>query len=235
LAVARVGGTLGAPTRIHDTRPLLLALVAAAAVPAEGRAAPTAICHCFKDRSFDPAKPAAADPYILATTRSSLLSAALGPGKGSLVKAVMGGTAPDDLWVAHWAGARTGQGGDALLAAKEAKGSWRAALAGSKDLGAAFDRALASSASDAALAALAVDDVLVGRVGASPEELALLRAAGARSEEVVLAALLSVRLRTPAMPILARVRSGAGTWGTALRDAGLAPQDMDGMVRGLVR
>lgn len=147
----------------------------------------------------------------------------------------MGGTAPDDLWIAHWAGARMGRGGDALLAAKEAKGSWRAALDGAKDLGAAFDRALASDASDGALAALAVDDVLVSRVGASGEELTLLRAAGARTEEVVLAAVLSVRLGTPAMPILARVRSGAGTWGTVLRDAGLAPQDLDGVVRGLVR
>ncbi len=216
-------------------RPLLLAVVAALAVPAAGSAAPTATCHCFKDRSFDPAKPAAADPYILATTRSSLLSAALGPGKGSLVQAVMGGTSPDDLWVAHWAGARMGRPGDALLAAKERTGSWRAALEGSRDLGAVFDRALASAVPDAALAALAVDDVLVGRIGASAEELALLRAAGARSEEVVLAAILSVRLRTPAMPILARVRSGAGTWGTVLRDAGLAPQDMDEVVRAMMR
>jgi hypothetical protein len=233
--VAGGGGTLGAPRGTSDMRPLLLAFLAAAAVPAAGRALPTATCHCFKDRSFDPARPGAADPYILATTRSSLLSAALGPGKGSLVQAVMGGTAPDDLWVAHWAGARMGRPGDALLAAKEEKGSWRAVLAGSKDLGAAFDRALASAAPDATLAALAVDDVLVGRLGVPAEELALLRAANARSEEVVLAAVLSVRLRTPAMPLLARVRSGAGTWGTVLRDAGLAPQDMDGVVRGLMR
>jgi hypothetical protein len=217
-------------------RPLLVAAALAAlfSAPIAG-AAPTATCHCFKDRSFDPERPAAADPYILATTRSSLLSAALGPGKGTLVQAVMGGTPAEDLWIAYWAGARTGRGGEALLAAKEEKGSWRAALSGAKDLGAAFERALALAASDAALAALAVDDVLVSRVGVPGEELALLRAAGARSEEVVLAAVLSARLGTPAMPILARVRSGAGTWGTVLRGAGLAPKDMDGVVRGLMR
>jgi hypothetical protein len=219
-------------------RPLLLVPVlalAGAAAPAATFAAPTATCHCFKVRSFDPAEPAAADPYILATSRSSVLSAAFGAGKASLVQAVMSGTAPDDLWVAHWAGARSATDAAALLEAREAKGSWRAALAGAKGLGDTFARALAAGASDAALAALAVDDVLASRIGAAAEDLTLLRAAGARSEEVVLAAVLSVRLGTPAMPILARVRSGAGTWGTVLRDAGLAPQDMDGVVRALVR
>jgi hypothetical protein len=218
-------------------RSLLLAVAAlsAAAVPAQGRAAPTAACHCFKDRTFDPAAPGSADPYILATTRSSVLSAALGPPKAELVKTVMTGTPADDLWIAHWAAARTGQGGDALLASKERAGSWSAALAGSKGLGEPFERALADGAPDTALAALAMDDVLVRRVAASEEEVALLRAARARSEEVVLAAVLSVRMGTPAMPLLARVRSGAATWGTVLRDAGLTPKDMDAVVRTLVR
>jgi hypothetical protein len=214
--------------------PALALALALSAAPSRAAAAPVATCHCFKDRSFDPGRPAAADPYILATTRSSLLSAALGPGKGALVQAVMGGTPAEDLWIAHWAGARTGRPGEELLRAKEQKGSWRAALSGAKGLGAAFERALGSAASDAALAALAVDDVLGSRVGIAAEELRLLRAADARSEEVVLAAVLSAKLGTPAMPLLARVRSGAGTWGTVLRDAGLAPQDMDGVVRALV-
>jgi hypothetical protein len=40
---------------------------------------------------------------------------------------------------------------------------------------------------------------------------------------------------TAAMPFLARVRSGAGTWGSILRDQGLAPEDMDRVVRALVK
>jgi hypothetical protein len=218
-------------------RSLLLAatLLPALAAPLAPRAEPTVTCHCFKNRSFDPADPAAADPYILATTRSSLLSAALGPGKGSLVRAVMGGAAPDDLWIAHWVAARAGGDAGALLEAKGAKGSWRAALAGAKGLGAPFERALAANAPDAALAALAVDDVLVARLAAPAEDVAALRASGARSEEVVVAAVLAVRGGTAAMPLLARVRSGRATWGTTLRDAGLAPEDMDVVVRRLVR
>ncbi len=217
-------------------RSLLVAAAVLAALPSSVRAAaPTAACHCFQQRTWDPSEPGAADPYVLATTRSSLLSAAFGVGKGSLVRAVMGGVSPDDLWIAHWAAARAGGDADALLAAREERRSWKRALAGAKGLGPAFGAALASGAPDAALSAIAVDDVLTARLGADAEDVALLRAARARSEEVVLAAVLSARLGTPAMPILARVRSGQATWGSTLHEAGLAPQDMDGVVRGMVR
>src|SRR5512139_4163179 len=70
----------------------------AEAAPSADAAKSTAGCHCFRDRTFELERPAAVDPYILATTRSSLLSAAFGPGKASLVQAVMTGTAPEDLW-----------------------------------------------------------------------------------------------------------------------------------------
>jgi hypothetical protein len=214
---------------------LAIALAGLAAVPSVSRAAPTVDCHCFQDRTWDPTRPASADPYVLATTRSSLLSAAFGVGKGTLVRTVMGGTPADDLWIAYWSGARAGRDPEALLAAKRTKGSWKATLAGAKGLGPAFEGALSSGAPDAALSALAVDDVLLGRLGANVEDVALLRAAGARSEEVVLASVLSIRLRTPGMPILARVRTGKATWTSTVNDAGLAPHDLDAVVRGLVR
>lgn len=216
-------------------RSLLVAAALLASLPVAARAAPTVACHCFKDRSFDPAQPASADAYILATTRSSLLSAAFGAGKGGLVRAVMNGVAPDDLWIAHFAGARLGRGAPGLLEEKGAKGSWKAALAGAGGLPPAFAKALAAGAGDAALAALAIDEVLVERAGASAEDVAALRASRARSEEVVLAAVLAVHGKTAGMPLLARVRSGGATWGTTLRDAGLAPEDMDRVVRAAVR
>ncbi len=213
----------------------LAVLAALSALPPAARAAPTVECHCFQSRTWDPDAPAAADPYVLATTRSSLLSAAFGVGKGTLVRTVMGGRPADDLWVAWWSGARAGRDPAALLAAKAKQGSWRRALAGAKGLGAPFERALAAGRDDAALAALAVDDVLVGRLRASAEDVGALRASGARSDEVVLAAVLSLKLQTPAVPILARVKGGAASWGSTLHDAGLAPQDLDGVVRALVR
>jgi hypothetical protein len=212
--------------------PLAVTIAAAPAVP---RAGPTVECHCFKDRTWDPGQPASADPYVLATTRSSLLSAAFGVGKKDLVQAVMGGTSADDLWIAYWAGARAGRDPSALLAGRQQLGSWQAALEGATGLGLAFDGALALGSADGKLSAIAIDDVLLGRLHANAEDVALLRAAKATSEEVVLAAVLALRLRTPAMPVLSRVRSGKATWGSTLHDAGLAPHDMDAVVRGLVR
>jgi len=213
------------------------ALALAAALgpsPAAGQGA-AAGCHCFRDRTYDPARPAAADPYVLATSRSSLLSAAFAVPKAELVQGAMGGTAPEDAWVARWAGARAGRDAGALLEAKGAKGSWRAALAGASGLGAPFQAALARGASDAELAALAVDDVLVARFRADPAAVESLRAAGATSEQVVVAAILAARLGTPTVPLLKAVQAGQTTWGSLLADAGLPPKEIDAFVRARVR
>ncbi|HET9553331.1 MAG TPA: hypothetical protein VFP50_10215, partial [Anaeromyxobacteraceae bacterium] len=150
------------------TRRLLPLLAAALLAPAAARAEGTGGCHCFQDRTFDPARPAAADPYVLATTRSSLLSAAYGIQKASLVRAVMTGSAPEDLWIAEWVGAKAGRPAAQLLAAREERGSWPAALQGATGLGAPFEAALAAGGDARSLAALAVDDVLVHRLGADP-------------------------------------------------------------------
>src|SRR5512137_1238923 len=128
--------------------PAATLLLALALLPAHAAAVSAPACPCFKDRTFDPIRPAAADPYILATTRSSLLSAAYGVPKADLVQAVMTGTDPDDLWVAHWAAARTGASARSLLDAREKAGSWQAALGGARAarLGPAFEKALAAGA-----------------------------------------------------------------------------------------
>ncbi len=201
---------------------------------AEG-AKSTAGCHCFRDRAYELDRPAAADPYILATTRSSLLSAAFGPGKASLVQAVMTGTAPEDLWIAYFAAARAGGETGALLDAKGAKGAWKPVLEGAKGLDGAFAGALARGAPDAELAAIAVDDVLVKRAGATADAVHALRKAGASTEETILATVLSRKLSTQAVPLVQRVRGGKATWGSVLNDAGIVPKQMDAIVRGIVR
>jgi hypothetical protein len=217
--------------------PFVILALAAAAAPVAASAAPTATvtCHCFRNRSFDPADPPAADPYILAATRSSLLSASFGVAKGPLVKAVMTGTAPEDLWVAHWSAARTGRTASFLLDALSETGSWRVALAGTKGLSAEFEAALGKGASSVELAALAVDDVLAARLGADRSGIGALRASGATSEQVIVATFLAGRLKVPAADLLARFRAGKATWGTLLNEAGLAPEQIEAAIRGAVR
>jgi hypothetical protein len=214
---------------------LALATMLAATAPAASSAAPTVACHCYQDRTFDPERPAAADPYILATTRSSLLSAAFGVDKRSLVSAVMTGTAAEDLWVAQFAGARAGRPAAALLALHQDRGNWAAALAGLPGLDGPFAAALAAGADGRALAGLAVDDVLVSRLHAAPAAVRSLRDAGATPEERILASALAAHLSAPTLPLLINVRAGKASWGEVLRDAGLSPRDLDGLIRRLAR
>ncbi|BDG01150.1 hypothetical protein [Anaeromyxobacter oryzae] len=218
-------------------RRLLVAAVLLVASPALSRAASTVACHCYKDRTFDPGRPAAADPYVLATTRSSLLSAAYGASKAALVRAVMSGTSPDALWIAYWVSGRADRSASALLDAAGAGQAWKDVLAGAEGLGPAFDAALArgASESESELAALAVDDVLVARTGADAAGVRALRVGKASSEEVILATVLGRKTGAPGPQLLERIRSGAATWGTLLAEAGLAPEALDGLVRAGVR
>lgn len=231
-------GRLRRPRRLPSAFPpaALLALAAFAPLPARAEGAPAAACHCFQDRTWEPERPGAADAYLLATTRSSLLSAASGAPKRELVAAVMGGTPAEDLWISRWAGARLGRDPGDLLSSRRARGGWGPALAGAAaSLPPAFAAALRRGADAAALAALAVDDVLVSRLGLPPGALASLRASGAPTEQVVLAAVLQRHLGAPARPLLDEVRAGRATWGQVLHDSGLVPKDLDGLVRRLVR
>lgn len=218
--------------------PAILAALFALLAPAGPRAGESATsCHCFTNRTFDPARPAAADPYILATARSSVLSAAFAVPKATLVQDVMSGSDPDDLWVAFWAGARTGRDAAGLLAAKGRTGSWKGVLDGSSAarLPAGFRSALDRSAAARELAPFAVDDVLTTRLAARPADLASLRAVGATSPEVILATLLAPRLRVPPGEVLARFRSGTVSWGMLLDEAGLKPKEIDPAVRKAIR
>lgn len=214
-------------------RLLFTAAVVVAAIPSGGRADAAGACHCYRERTFDLERPGAVDPYLLATSRSSLLSAAFGPPKRELVEAVMTGTSPDDLWIAHWAASRTGTPPSRLLEAKKAGGSWKAALAPPGRLGKAFEGALSRGAADGELAALAVDDVLTSRLRVEPAAVAALHEAGASPGEAILAVVLADRLQTKPVTVLASVKGGGATWGQVLQGLGLTPKDIDPLVRRL--
>ena len=215
----------------------LLTLAALLVAPGHVRAEePVAACHCFRDRSYDPDKPAAADPYILATTRSSTLAAVYGAEKATLVRIVMGGTPADDLWVAHWAGARLGKDPLSLLERRKTARAWTEVIGASdaKLLGGAFAEQLAGGASREALAAVAVDAVVVDHLNAAPDLVRVTRAAGAGSAELILTLILAPRLGLGPPDLLAAVKDGK-SWGALLTEAGIAPADIDEVVKSVVQ
>jgi hypothetical protein len=191
-------------------------------------------CHCFTDRSYDAARPAAADPYFLATTQNSFFAAAFGVDKKTIVINKQRGVSADDLWVAYWLTARSGSDPAALIRERTTKGSWRQVVTGSdildKSRGTRVVDALKANAVDERLANLVVDELLLRfRFYGEPELLAL-RKAGAGNQELILAYVIAAKIRQPAIQLYRNVRRGSTSWGALLQRAKIDPAEIQSEV-----
>jgi hypothetical protein len=215
--------------------PLLALLLVASAAPA----APTITCHCFQDRSFEPQRPAAADPYILATTQNSLLAAAFGLPKKEVVRAKMAGASGDRLWVVHYLAACSGHAAGQIEAARQQASEWQSILKSLRFdpglLSPRFVSALGQTGSDEALATAVVDATLELRMGAEPAAIDALRTAGATSQETILAIFLAHRTSRSAVELLQQVKSGKATWGEILNGSGIEAMNIDDEIGRLLR
>jgi hypothetical protein len=199
---------------------LLCAFLFVSAALPEARAAVN--CHCFRDRTFDPAAPSKADPYLLATARNGLLAGAAGVEKGVMVKARMTGGGENDLWIAYRIGVLASLPAEKLLAARAATPSWREALDGLQvtgDVGGPAFTLARSRGDDAGMARALADEALRTGFGLSGETVADLRAQDADNGEAALAAFLAGP-EEPAPALLRDVRSGRRTWGQILTARG---------------
>jgi hypothetical protein len=214
--------------RLHHAQLPLLALLLLLALPLQARAVSAASCHCFTERTYDPASPTLADPYFLATTQNSLMAAAFGVEKRSIVMQKQKGTSGDTLWIAHWVASRSGVSAESLL---QKKGSWQQAIAPLKlspqTLGAKVSAALAlRHPTDARLAEAVVDELLLQHKLLGDGERAALRKAGAGNQEIILTAFLAIKTRQPAGRIYAGVKKNGASWGALLHQAGIEPAAM---------
>lgn len=202
-------------------------------------AIPAINCHCFTDRSYDPAHPAVADPYFLATTQNSFFAAIFNVDKKTVVMKKQKGTSSDDLWIAYALSAKSGVPPDGILEARESKGSWKAAIAAAGIKRESFGKALAAAlqAGDAAprLAEVVVNEVILRYRLLGEDELAALRKAGATNQEVFISTLVAIKSKQQARQVHASVKSGAKSWGMVLTEAGIDPTQIQQAVAGLVR
>lgn len=216
---------------------LSLALLLALASPAPG--APIIACHCFQDRSFDPAEPRRVEPYLLATTRNSFLAVAFGQSKKETVRLRMAGTAGADLWVAYYLAAKMKAPAGELLQSRTKTDSWLNVLAGRgidpRQTGPLFGNVLAAGGNDQALADAAADETLGIVTGVAPGELIQFRERGADTGEIILALLISQRIGRPALNLHAEVQAGRATWGGLIDSAGIQPAEMEWAVKTLQR
>lgn len=213
-----------------------LAILLMISVPAF--AIPAITCHCFTDRSYDAAHPAAADPYFLATTQNSFFAAAFGIDKKTIVINKQQGVSADDLWVAYWLAARTGADPDSLLQGRKTRGSWRQMTTQSaisvKSMGVKFADALKNNASDKRLAEAVVDELLLRFRFYGEPELVALRKAGAGNQEIILAGLIAAKTRQPATQLYRNVNGSSTSWGTLLQRAKIDPAEIQSEVATLV-
>jgi hypothetical protein len=214
---------------------LLFALLPAAPAAA---ALPTISCHCFQDRSFEASRPAAADPYLLATTQNSLMAAVFDLDKKSVVRERMAGTPGETLWVAHYLADRCGLPASDLRKAHDKSGSWSTAAAAScaQDvLGVRFATLLEADGPEQAWAAAVVDEVVIARLGADPEAVEQIRLRGGSNAELVLAVYLARNgARSPA-EIHADIMAGLATWGQLLERGGGKAAMIEQDIRQLVK
>ncbi len=208
------------------------------AAPVSCWAASAVSCHCFRDRNFDPGRPAAADPYVLATAQNSLLATAFGLDKGALVKAKMTGTPGEDLWVAHWAAEKTGTRAADLLDSRSRSAAWTGAFGAlglpAARLGPRAAPLLRRASSDGALARVAQDDVLHTRLGVDEASLRDLASAGPGLGEAAAAALLSRRSSRSPLESYRAVAEGRASWGAMFHEAGIEPTAIEEEVRRLL-
>lgn len=199
-------------------------------LPAPALAIPAISCHCFTERSYEPARPAAADPYFLATVQNSFFALVFNVDKKSIVLRKQQGASSDDMWIAYWIASKSGTSPDALLQAKKGRETWKDALAqlqpGSINMGARFTSALNAKSSGAILAEKVVDELFLRHQLLTDADLAGMRKAGASNQELIIATVIAAKTGQAARPVLLETRNGSKSWGSLLKAARIDTKNM---------
>ncbi len=191
--------------------------------PLPALAIPAITCHCFKDRSYEPARPAAADPYFLATVQNTFFAVVFNVDKKAIVMKKQQGTSPDDLWIAYWIASKTGTSAEKLLQIKHTSAAWKDVVGSqqipTRDLGAVFTRQLNSASSSTLLAETVVNDIFLHYQLLGDLELTAVRHAGASNQELIISTVIATKARQPVRQVYLDVKKGAKTWGAFLAAA----------------
>lgn len=205
--------------------------------PVQASALSAVTCHCFTDRSYEPGRPAAADPYFLATTQNSFFAAAFAVDKKTIVMKKQRGSSAEDLWISHWLAARSGNDAERLLQERESRGSWKIVVSQlavpERSLGERINKALRGGAVDQVVAGAIVDELLLQFRFHGEQELEKLRNAGAGNQELILSGVLAAKLRQPAIQLYLEVKGGR-SWGALVERAKLDAHGLDAQVRAMV-
>lgn len=205
--------------RVWLCLPLLLALLLGLALPGWSR--PTIDCHCFKQRSFDPERPAAADDYWLTTSLNSYLAHASPVSKDALVRQKMRGAQPELLLLSHLLTPALEPSAQQLqqdLLTPEGKllPDWQGQL----------PQPLRNQVADVQGAAALVQQILPWRLQQqgllAPKVAHKWQQSAMAAKEMLLAALLAADTADTPQAVWQQVQQGEATWGQLLHQRGWA-------------
>ena len=206
--------------RLVTSTAILFCLIVMFTFPLSADAIPAITCHCFTDRSYDAAHPAAADAYFLATTQNSFFAIVFNTDKKSIVIKKQQGTSPDDLWIAYWVASKAGKTTDSLLQAKSKSGAWKNVVVPLKlppnILGARFSNAINDNLPTDRLSDAVVDELFLKNQLLGERDLDDMRKAGASNQELIIATVIATKTRQPARQLYLEVKAGTKTWGSLL-------------------
>ena len=187
-------------------------------------------CHCFQDRTFNPAEPFAADDYILATSFNSLLARSFDISKSQIVMLKMKeAVEQNDLLIGLKIAKVIGVDLQQLLGQRRENQSWTTIIAGLPQKETIpKDRILAAIESGMAVdkAGSAIADELIGNFYSVPDAaVQQLRAAGLDEKEMALVFVLAhVRGLQPQELAAQHSREGK-SWSSIAAGLGIEPAE----------
>jgi hypothetical protein len=191
-------------------------------------------CHCFKDRTYDPARKFAVDAYILATSFNSLLAAHFGISKRQIIMMRMqGGVDGEDLTTSLYLARVLHRDFKSLLALRAEGQSWSRIII---DQGTEIPvEDPVKTAADEKADDRTINERIVALMVSSyfkipPESLEKYRDLGLSDKEIVLSLGLSVKSGRSVDEITALKREGGQSWGEIADSLGIAAADIGSMI-----
>lgn len=190
-------------------------------------------CHCFKDRSYDPARKFAADDYILATSFNSMLASFFNISKRQIIMFRMqGGVDGQDLTTSLYLGKLLDMDFQKILSLRSNGQSWFriTAEASVKDTTEPVLTVISRNGSSQDVAS-AVAAILISRYFSIPiEGIEIYRQRDLSDKEIVLILGLSMRSGETADALADLYAEKGKSWGEIANSFGIAAGDIGTLI-----